>query len=358
MLRYSHGLAARPPLLYKFIVGRRRANLERLARILLDEAAPPQSLSGAAEQLYRVLAHASARPEAQGLSSPTKLSRGLALSPEDAGTCVLDASRTAKFLRGISAALSDLYRRFPGQRLEIVYAGTGPFAALIVPLLVRRGSHNLFVTFIDVHAQTIRSVARVLAYFGLERYARQLVVCDATEYRHEDGVPLHLIITETMQRALTAEPQVAISQRLTAQLQPHGILIPERITVDLAFIPQFSADLAEGNFRRVGCVVEVSLLALRAGLPSRVLEIPAAVPTDSIAVYATHIRTYGRHVIAGGESGLTAPLFVWELARPEQGEQIRFWYDADGSSPRIQFERLKGQSDLLDARPRGDVFEA
>ena len=350
MLRYSHGLAASPHRLYKFMVGRRRANLERLARILLDEAAPPQSLSEAAKQLYRVLAHASARPETEGHSSPTKLSRGLALSADDAGTCVLDANRTAKFLRGINAALSDLYGRFPGQRLEIVYAGTGPYAALIVPLLARRDPHNLLITFIDVHAQTIRSVARVLAYFGLERYVRELVVCDATEYRHQDGVPLHLIITETMQRALTAEPQVAISQQLTAQLHQHGILIPESITVDLAFIPQCSTThmddhlAAEGDFRRVGCVVEVSLLALRAGLPSRVLEIPAAVPTDSMAVYATHIRTYGRHVIPSGESGLTVPLFIGELARPEQGEQIRFWYDADGSSPRIQFERLSCSS--------------
>jgi hypothetical protein len=148
-----------------------------------------------------------------------------------------------------------------------------------------------------------------------------------------------------MQRALTAEPQVAISQHLTAQLQRRGTLIPERITVDLAFIPRSSAahlhdNFAEGNFRRVGCVAEVSLVALRYGLPSRVLEIPAGLPTDSIAVYATRIRTYGPHVIARGESGLTVPFLVWELAEPRQGERIRFWYDADDSSPRIRFERL------------------
>jgi len=295
--------------------------------------------------LYRLLARSSANPVPEARGSATQLSRGLALSVDDAGACVLDANRTAKFLRGIRAALSELYVRFPGERIEIVYAGTGPYAALIVPLLVQRRPHNLLVTLIDVHPQTIRSVARVIAHFGLERYVRELVVGDATDYRHKTGVPLHLIITETMQRALTAEPQVAISQQLTAQLQKHGILVPESIVVDLAFIPRSSAarpsdHFDEGNFRRVGCVVEVSLPTLRAGLTSRVLEIPAAVPADSIAAYATSIRTYGPHVIASGESGLTVPFFVWGLARPEQGQRIRFSYDADGSSPQIQFERL------------------
>jgi hypothetical protein len=58
----------------------------------------------------------------------TQLPSGLALAPHLAALCVLDEQRTAAFQRGVALAIEAARARFPGETVEVVYAGTGPFA--------------------------------------------------------------------------------------------------------------------------------------------------------------------------------------------------------------------------------------
>jgi hypothetical protein len=310
---------------HEVIIGERRRGLEECAEVLLESRSNVESLTDAAERLYSMLSGAETLPRD---AAPIRLRSGLAIAPADAGACVRDAVRSAMFLRAIIAAFRELAMRRGGQTIEIVYAGTGPFAALVVPLLSRISSGARF-TFLDCHVASIASVRNVLEFFGYSSVAHQLIVGDATEYVHDREVDM--LIVETMQRALTIEPQVAIGRHFAQQLRSDGVMVPERIEIDFAFVSD-AVDV------RVGRVMEVSLQTLRDGWPLRgELTMPSP-PRGARPAFQTRIRTYCEHVIPEGASGLTQPEYVWDLADVRSGEEITFSYSM-GASPRIRFER-------------------
>lgn len=104
--------------------------------VLLDPAGTADQLHAACAALYDTWRNATpaARLAVDVAEDDLRLASGLALSPRLAAQCLLDGPRTAAFLRGTLAAISEALRRFPDEAIEIVYAGTGPFATLALPL--------------------------------------------------------------------------------------------------------------------------------------------------------------------------------------------------------------------------------
>lgn len=163
------------------------------------------------------------------------LNNGIALSTENAADCIRDYKRTAAFMKGVYKALLSALDTFPDTRLNILYAGCGPFAPLIVPLLPLFKPEELSVTLMDINECSIETIKEIVAELEYESYIADVIVADATEYKYSKSKDLHLVITETMFQALTREPQVAITRNMAPQLTKGGILIPEEVKISWGY---------------------------------------------------------------------------------------------------------------------------
>ena len=158
----------------------------------------------------------------------TTIAGGVALSPQHAMDCLHDSIRTARFLKGVFKALKSV-KKNNGAKIEILYAGCGPLATLIMPLLHLFSSKEMSITLLDIHSESINSVRNIAYKLQYQDFFKDFIVCDATQYSH--GNPIDILITETMDKALTKEPQVTITKHLSSQIRKDGILIPEKITL-------------------------------------------------------------------------------------------------------------------------------
>jgi hypothetical protein len=276
--------------------------------------------------------------------STTSLPTGSPLSPLDAGRCLLDPRRTAVYLRGVYGAIQEAQQRFPGQVIHVLYAGCGPFASLCLPLLPLLAGQEVRFTLLDVHARSIESVQAILKTLRLNGENIECLVCDATYYRNPENRPLHVVVTETMLRALEKEGQVAILMNTAPQLAVGGLIVPEMIAVDAVLTdlsrefrgngnaPEPSAAAKPWSGRiRLGRILEVDCeracawasAGLSSHLPPARISLPSLVAAQYSLVLTTTIRTFGIHELREYESGLTYPLIVngWSA-----GEELEFTY--------------------------------
>lgn len=165
------------------------------------------------------------------LDNSTLIEGGRALSPQHAKDCVNDFVRTARFIKGVYKAISDLRKKHKGKVINILYAGCGPYGTLLIPLLTLFSSEDIQVTLLDIHKISIESVKGIIHHLGYQDYIKEYVVCDATILGTKANESFELIVTETMDVALTKEPQVEITKSLKSLLYEEGVLIPEEIAL-------------------------------------------------------------------------------------------------------------------------------
>lgn len=267
--------------------------------------------------MYALLTSASFPDDALALPD------GEALSPARAADCTRDIARTAAFVRGLHEAIST----FDGE-VDVLYAGTGPLAPLALPLMAMH--ENVRFTLVDVHPHSIEHLRALIDRFGFTRFVREIAVADAT--RFEPRVRPHIAVTETMRRSLEAEPQVAVTRQLARVLRPEGILVPERITLDLQVADPASAMAwlrggALPPMRHVARLFELTRDTQQCE-PVRVT-IPGG-----LALLTTAIDVFRGRTVHG--SGLTTPEILWDV---RAGEVVEFRY-VEGASPRLARRRM------------------
>lgn len=300
--------------------------LRGITRRLLDLRVPPWSLRPGVLELQRLLTAAAGdgfREDAEIASGESRSARGLALSPTMAAMCVADYVRTIVFLRGLHAAISAHRSGDPARPTRILYAGTGPFATLAVPLMSVLDPSEAVFTLLDLHPEAIRSVESVVRHFGLERQVERTAATDALDYTIDPEEPPDVILVEIMQACLEAEPQVAITRHLLVQA-PGAVLLPEEVRIELKLVDparEFSG-VGEGGevqpLRRdrlpVGPVFVLNKEAVAnwvglAGteLPGRAVQLPGAWEDRYQPMLFTTVRVHGDHLLDDYDSGLTCP---------------------------------------------------
>lgn len=291
-------------------------------------------MTAACVELHRLFSAAtSAAEQAVATTNTFDANGAIALSPSLAASCLLDSVRTAAFVRGVHAALQEARRRFPNEVLEVVYAGTGPFAPFALIPAFGSTDEGIRWTLVDIHEEAIASVRSLVQRCRLEGFIRT-VHADATTHRHDRAI--HVIVSETMQRSLWGEPQVAIFQNLRRQLAPGGISIPEEVTIDLKMIAARDEEArwrGEAIADRSIAVGRVFQLATAGETPadSTILTlVPRATSPPYWAALFTRLRVFGDDFLDAYESGLTVPEILWPISPVTRVTTLEFRYEVDG----------------------------
>ena len=274
---------------------------------------------------------------------------GIAISPVEAAQCTTDYLRTTRFIKAVYASLKELIQRFPNQRLRVLYAGCGPYATLVLPILPFFSPKQLELVFLDVHSSSLESARLLVTQLGFAHYNISFAEIDAITYMNERG--FHLIITETMFQGLIREPQVAITEHLRSQLLPKGIFIPEEIKLDVACTffskePYLKSDMHAFAFpdeellqipKRwpLGGIFSISsktdFRKLTRNTPSQIESVYYTIPYDvnnypDVCIF-TQLRIFGTTYLHPSESLITNPHCVASLANMRDYSKFKLIYD-------------------------------
>lgn len=341
--------------------------ISAICATILDESSTRAQLRAALDAYVRLCAEVTGvrpDPSFSAWAEDAFLNDGVAINPQAAAHCAVDYQRSVTFIRAIHAALRTLQARIPDAPIEILYAGCGPFATLLLPLLDVFSPGELKLYLLDYHRQSLDSVARLLAHFGFADHAVETVRGDACTYRHPGT--LHLIVSETMQKALEQEPQFAVTANLAPQLDPRGLFLPQRIDVDLC-LAELAKERAlydatpqarwEGVAARRCAVATVLTLSPETAsaqmqraterassetpeVALSAVTIPALAELSRLdAVLYTRICVYAQYCLKDYESQITLPVQCHDLSPLVGGVCYRVSYRV-GHYPKLNFEPL------------------
>lgn len=198
---------------------------------ILDRNTTPIVLLNACNSLFDLfteLTHLNAEKIATRETINT--ANGDAIGTIWAAMCLKDNIRTKQFIKGLHRAITDKLTDNKNRPIRILYAGTGPFATLAIPMMTLFSSDEISFTFLEINTETITHLKVVIEALGAENYVENIIQCDASEYQLKD-TNFDIFLTETMQNSLRKEPQVPIAINFMKQLPANTIMIPETIVV-------------------------------------------------------------------------------------------------------------------------------
>ncbi len=269
------------------------------------------------------------------------LPSGKAISSIAAAHCLLEFKRTKLFLRGILKAIFSLQEKFPGERIHILYAGCGPYAALLTPLISLFSSKEIAFHLLDINPASLAGVKQMYASMNLKNYVDEYILHDATTYKIPESRPVHLIISETMLNALDNEPQVAIMQNLIPQLPEGGLFIPQNIVITARLVNGKSeiASLLQENCLpqriELGKVYNIGQDSCQAHQKTSFV-IPEHDEDCSTIKLFTDIQVFEDEILTTNDCSLNLSKKICEV-KPGVEKQISFLYRM-GSRPGFEYE--------------------
>lgn len=325
-------------------------------RILDTEKTVPGELYSACDELYGALIKITGINTTEDINRETHLLNcGEAIGLSWAAMCIKDYNRTKRFMDGITEATCHALEINAGRPVHILYAGTGPLATLMLPVISRFSEQQVQFTLLEVNEPSFNCLQKMISILNLERYIHHIEKADATTWTLPLNDPVDIFIAETMQQGLVKEPQVALYMNIIPQLPSHTIIIPEQVTLTAALVnlgermKRKQGIIGAGNAIHVlGTVFELNRKTIRAQAsnqqPGETLpafnEITIRIPAEAVATHPllyllTDIIVYNKQTLSIDQSQLTLPLKLTELYGPLP-YNIKFTYHT-GKNPGIHF---------------------
>lgn len=276
-----------------------------------------------------------------------ELETGRAIGTTWAALCIDDLVRTKRFVKGLYEAVKDCLEKKEGP-VVILYAGTGPFATLALPLTTLFGIGQIRIRVLEINPISCQYLSRLINNLAVEGYFESVEQADASQYQVPTPEKVDILVSETMQRGLEKEPQVAILQNLVPQLRPNIHLIPERIELSLGTLlypDESSVQVTYQSFFPVFTLDKESIKKQQ--LSDRKFEFPkqqyrlnkAQLAHSKNLVLLTHISVFGREKLTPGESGITLPVKLPALQQRGKEVLIELTY-AVGKNPGMRFREV------------------
>lgn len=160
-----------------------------------------------------------------------KTAYGNAIGSFWAANCSREVFRTQRFSRGLYNAVSEALT-LRKKTVHVLYAGTGPFATLALPVMMQFSPEQVQFTLLEINPKSIDVLKKVIDSLNLHAYIKEIHQCDASVWEIPSK-EVDIVISETMYTALKSEPQVAIMLNLASQLPEETVFLPEEISVSL-----------------------------------------------------------------------------------------------------------------------------
>ncbi len=317
-----------------------QSQLNALVRQILDTPADQLPANKSLiDQLVKLLCHITnidLHPDIFLDEHATQTIQGKAVSMTTAAQCAEEYMRTQVFLRGVHQAISEQLTH--QQPLEILYAGTGPFGLLIVPLLSLFSAEKIQVTLLDLHPESLQALKKVIAVFDVQDRIKHIECTDILQWHPAQNTSFNLIVSETMKAMLVQEPQVSIFAHLRPYLATGGSLIPQQIRIEgwLISKPKSDAPLPIGEIFTLNKQSALELNQQHTPDIQKKLRIPQYNSTHAHLKFTTTIQVYGEHWLHENQCSLNLPHIIYE-ANPVPNSPIQCHYRF-GKYPGFEFD--------------------
>jgi predicted RNA methylase len=142
---------------------------------------------------------------------------------------LLDLPRTKSFSLGVREAVHDLAERIPADKpIRVLEAGCGGIPILAISAAL--ANPRVRVTCLELDTYAAAMAQEMVASLGLQEQIT-IIQGDATRHEFPKDTTFDLIISETFDAALQAEPIHAIMRHLKRYAREGTIQIPESITM-------------------------------------------------------------------------------------------------------------------------------
>ncbi len=170
-------------------------------------------------------------PDSEQDRAHVETEKGNAVGTFWAACCVKEIFRTQRFVKGLAQAIKDVQGK--GKKtVHVLYAGTGPFAALALPIMLTFQPTEVQFTLLEINKNSYEKLHNLLQKLDLLPYVKDLELVDATNYTLKN-CDVDIVLSETMNLALFREPQVSIMMNLAQQLKDSALYLPQEIKVAL-----------------------------------------------------------------------------------------------------------------------------